>query len=125
MNIPHKNWIEWAVFGAGLLLLLAVAGYLVYEMATGTTTPAQLTVALGEPERTGDHYMVPVTVENAGETSAENVLVEVSVAGSEPLRSMLQLAFVPRGSSSNGWVVFPTQPAAGQLQARVLGYEEP
>jgi hypothetical protein len=61
MNIPHKNWIEWAVFGAGLLLLLAVAGYLVYEMATGSTTPAQLTVALGEPERTGNHYMVPVT----------------------------------------------------------------
>jgi uncharacterized protein (TIGR02588 family) len=125
MNIPNKNWVEWSVFGLGALLVLAVVSYLAFEIVTRSTSPAQLTVTLGEPQPAGDRYMVPVTVENEGETSAENVLVEVSLAGDAPVRSIVQLAFVPHGSSGNGWVMFPAEPAPEQLEARVLGFEEP
>jgi uncharacterized protein (TIGR02588 family) len=126
MNVPSKNWVEWAVFAIGLTLLLAVAGYLTYTMLTETGSPAQLTVELGEPQLVGENHMVPVTVTNSGETSAENVYVEVTLTGAtEPLRSTVELAFVPRGSSGDGWVAFPEPPAPDRLRARVLGYEEP
>jgi uncharacterized protein (TIGR02588 family) len=126
MNIPRKNWVEWAVFGAGAVIVLLVVGFLSYDMLMSGDAPAILMVELGTPVRAGDHYMVPVTVENRGDTSAENVSVEVTHTGEgEPVRSVVELAFVPRGSTGSGWVVFLTEPAPGALKARVLGFAEP
>jgi uncharacterized protein (TIGR02588 family) len=127
MTTPVKNWVEWAVFGLGLLTLAVVVGYLAYDMITSDGTPGQLTVRLGAPAPAAGQYMVPVTVENRGDTSVENVYVEVVLtgAGAEAVRAMVELAFVPRGSEAQGWVVFPQDPAGGRMEARVLGYEEP
>lgn len=130
MNIPHKNWLEWIVFAAGLLLLLATVGYLGVQAFTAGRSPAALSVMLGQPwalEGAG-HHVVPVIVRNDGGHSAAEVTIEVALTGApgeQPERRELTFAYVPHGSSREGALTFEQRPAPGDLRVRVLGYLEP
>jgi len=126
----EKNWLEWVVFGVGLALVVSTLSYLVYDGATAADTPPDIEVRVGlEGLRQGAAgFLVPVTVVNRGGQTAEGVLVEVvleSGAAAEPERAELTLAFLPRGGTREGWVTFRTDPRAGTLTARALGYEKP
>ncbi len=124
----EKNWLEWVVFGVGLALVASTLGFLVYDGATAEDTPAEIEVRLGEPRRAGQGFLVPVTVVNGGGETAEGVTVEVTLEGGgapEPERGEFTVAFLPRRSTREGWVAFSTDPRAGKLTARALGYEKP
>ncbi len=125
----EKNWLEWVVFGLGLALVAGTLGYLVYDGVTDAGRPPAVEVRLGEPRPTGHNFIVPVTVRNHGDETAEGVTVEVTLeaaaAGAEPERSEFTVAFLPRRATREGWVAFRTDPRAGRLTPRVLGYEKP
>ena len=124
----EKNWLEWVVFGVGLVLVVATLSYLVYDGATSAGTPPEIEVLLGEPRRGGPGFLVPVKVVNRGGETAGGVMVEVvlEAAGSpEPERGEFTVAFLPRGGAREGWVAFRTDPRAGRLTARAVGYEKP
>ena len=122
----EKNWLEWAVFGAGLVLVCGVLGFLAYDGATGTDGPAQFQIELGRAERRADGFHVPVRVKNSGGETAEGVAVEVLLeAANGAERGEFVVAFLPRGGTREASVTFHTDPAAGTLRARVLGYEKP
>ena len=128
MSKIHKNWVEWAVFAVGLVLVLAALSYLVYEGATMGEAPPSLEVRLGTPEQRAHNFIVPVTVTNHGDETAEGVTVEVlleSGGGVEPERGELTIAFIPRRATREGWVAFQQDPRNARLAARVLGYEKP
>ncbi len=120
----EKNWLEWAVFGAGLLLVASALGFLAYDGATAGDSPPDIEVALGTPLRRGASFLVPVRVTNRGGRTAEGVHVEVSLEGTEE-RGEFVVAFLPRGGTREASVTFHTDPAAGNMRARVLGYEKP
>jgi len=124
----EKNWLEWVVFGVGLLLVVSTLAYLVYDGATAAGTPADVEVRLGEPRPGGAGFIVPVTVVNRGGQTAEGVSVEVVLEGAgspEPERGEFTVAFLPRGGTREGWVSFRSDPRAGRLAARASGYEKP
>jgi uncharacterized protein (TIGR02588 family) len=124
----EKNWLEWVVFGVGLLLVASTLAYLVYDGATSAGTPPEVEVSLGEPVEGGAGFLVPVRVFNRGGQTAEGVTVEVLLEASgapEPERGEFTLAFLPRGGKREGWVTFRTDPRAGRLTARASGYEIP
>jgi uncharacterized protein (TIGR02588 family) len=124
----EKNWLEWAVFVVGLVLVLSALVYLAYDGATLGDAPPRLEVRTGTPEQQPHSYVVPVSVINHGDQTAEGVQIEVILlqGGEEKERSEFSVAFVPRGSTREGWVAFQTDPrAAEQIKARVLGYEKP
>ena len=122
----EKNWLEWAVFGAGLALVLGVLGFLAYDGATAGDSPPQFQIELGQPERRDEHFDVPVRVRNRGGETAEGVHVEVALEGAgESERGEFVLAFVPRGGTREASVTFRADPRAGTMRARVLGYEKP
>lgn len=121
----NKNWLEWTVFGLSLLLIGVVIGVLGREALSASNTPPLLNVELGSPEQRGDSYMVPITVRNTGDHTAEQVIVEVTLEGVETETSELDLAYVPRGSQREGWAVFTQDPTQGQLSGRVLAFEQP
>lgn len=124
----EKNWLEWTVFGVGLVLVLAVVGYLVYDGASMGDAPPDIEVTLGTPERRGTEFLVPVAATNRGDQTAEGVEIEVTLeaaTGGEPERGEFSVAFLPRRATRRGWVAFSTDPAAGRLKPRVLGYEKP
>lgn len=124
----EKNWLEWVVFGVGLVLVVCVVGYLVYDGATAGGAPPDIEVTLGAPERRGGAFLVPVAATNRGDETAEGVQIEVVLEraeGGEPERGEFGIAFLPRRATRRGWVSFHTDPSAGRLTPRVLGYEKP
>lgn len=123
----EKNWLEWSVFGVGLVLVAATLAYLVYDGATLGDAPPAVEVRLGTPQAGKHNFLVPLVVTNHGDKTAEGVLVEVTLEseGAAPEQSELTFAFLPRRASREGYVTFQTDPRAARLRARVLGYEEP
>ncbi|HKR00926.1 MAG TPA: hypothetical protein VJT09_09645 [Pyrinomonadaceae bacterium] len=123
-----KNWFEWIVFGIGLALVLATLGYLAYDAATITDAPPSIEVRTGEAERREHNFIIPVTLINHGDRTAEGVQVEVVLesGGTEQERGEFTVAFLPRRSTREGWVAFQTDPGtAERIKARVTGYEKP
>ena len=125
MSKLRKNWLEWLVFGAGLVLVSAALGYLVYDGATLGDAPPSIEVRLGEPEPRAQNFIVPVSVVNRGDRTAEGVKIEVVLRGAGEERGEFVLAFLPRGATREGWVAFRADPRLGRLEARVVGYEKP
>ena len=123
----EKNWLEWIVFGVGLVLVACVLGFLVYDGARMGAAPPDIQLEIGPTVRRGEVFVVRVTAINSGDETAEGVQIEVvlEAGGGEPERGEFAIAFLPRRATRNGWVTFRTDPSAGQLKARVLGYEKP
>ena len=124
----EKNWLEWAVFIIGLILVISALGYLAYDGATLGDAPPRLEVRTGTPQQHPSNYIIPVSITNHGDQTAEGVQIEVVLlsGGEEKERGEFTVAFVPRGSTREGYVAFQTDPrAAEQIKARVLGYEKP
>jgi uncharacterized protein (TIGR02588 family) len=129
MNKVQKNWLEWIVFALGLVLVTGVLGYLIYDGATLGNAPPNIEVRLGTPEQRTQGFIVPVSVKNLGDETAEGVQIEVTLEsgreGTEPERGEFNIAFLPRRATHEGWVAFQTDPRCAQMKARVLGYGQP
>ncbi|HEY0098861.1 MAG TPA: hypothetical protein VGB76_07895 [Pyrinomonadaceae bacterium] len=132
MSKPEKNWVEWSVFAVGLVLVLFALSYLVYEGATMGSSPPSIEARLGAPEQRAHNFIVPVSVTNHGDETAEGITIEVSLEnpaspeGAQPIeRGELTIAFLPRRATREGWVTFRQDPRPARLTARVLGYEKP
>lgn len=127
MKRIQKNWLEWVVFAVGLILVASTLGYLIYAGASMGDDPPRLEVRLGIPEQRQFNFIVPVAVVNHGDETAEGVRIEVVLekGGEEKARGELDVAFLPRHATREGWVTFEQDPRTAQLKARVLGYQKP
>lgn len=122
-----KNWIEWMVFVAGILLVGGVLAFLIYDGATLGDAPPNVEARMGDARTSAHGFVVPVTLENHGDRTAEGVTVEVTLQGADGVeeKGEFQVAFLPRRSTREGYVTFHRDPRAGRVEARVLGYEQP
>lgn len=128
MKNIEKNWLEWVVFAASLVLVVSTLGYLVYDGATLGNAPPSIQFQLGKPQPQLNHFIVPVSVTNQGDETAEGVQVEVVLksGGQEQESAQFEIAFLPRHSTRQGWVTFETNPrTVDEMKARVLGFEKP
>ena len=128
MKKLEKNWLEWLVFAASLILVLSTLGYLVYDAATFGEAPPNIEFQLGQPQQRSNRFVVPVSVTNRGDETAQGVHIEVTLesGGQEQENADFEIAFLPRHSTRKGWVTFKTDPrSVEQMQARVLGFEKP
>lgn len=127
MKAPKKNWLEWIVFGVSFCLILLTAGVLLWQHFTGTKSPPDPQVALGEIRAHDGYFAVALRISNRGDTTAENVRVEVALASPDGQSETagFELPFLPRHAERVGWVTFREDPRRGKLDARVVGYQEP
>lgn len=127
MKKIQKNWLEWIVFALGLILVSCTLGYLIYAGASMGHESPSIEVRLGIPEQRQFNFIVPVTVINHGDETAEGVRIEVVMegGGKEEARGELDIAFLPRHATQEGWVTFEKDPRTAKLKARVLGYQKP
>jgi uncharacterized protein (TIGR02588 family) len=127
MNMPRKNLLEWAVFGLSALLVAAVLVFLAYDGARGEQRPAQIRVELGAPEPRGDRLVLPVTLVNGGELSAELVTVAIVVRrdGQEDERATLTLDLLPGGSRREASVSLVGSAPPLSVEASVVSYLRP
>ena len=126
MNV-QKNPLEWTVFAAALVIVAGCVGVLVAMMLRTSDKPADLVVILGRPERVSSGFRVPVQVRNAGDVTATQVHVDVTLesAGKEVEHADLTIAFVPRRSDRHGFVMFRRDPSCCQITGSAVGFEEP
>jgi uncharacterized protein (TIGR02588 family) len=127
MRKPAKNWLEWSVFAAGLVLVLATLGFLVWESLAGAGGPPEVVARLGSPAASAGGFMVPVEVVNVGKGTAEDVKVTVvlEVAGGGREEAELDIAYLPRDSRRDGWVTFRSDPGRGSLRLGPIAFEVP
>lgn len=127
MKKLNKNAIEWTVFAGSILVIACVVALLVRGSVASTETPPDLRVAVGRASRSSTGFVIPIRVENAGDTTAEQAKVEVLLQreGAEVETAELTIAFVPGKSQRNGWVVFNRDPQCCTVEARAVSYEAP
>lgn len=127
MKKVEKNWLEWVVFGFGLVLTAATAGYLLSEALGEEPKAPRIVARVATAVPAGTGFTVPVTLRNEGDLTAEGVMVEVTLDMGEgdPERGEFTVGFLPGRSSREGAVTFQGDPRAGRITARVVGYEIP
>jgi uncharacterized protein (TIGR02588 family) len=126
MTIPQKNALEWSVFAVSLLLLLGVAGVLIYDLVWGDDTPPAFVVSVGEPTERGELLELPIIVENRGGQSARDLLVAITVrqSGGESTAE-LRLPLLPRRASDEAVVLLPRQGELQSVEGRVISFVQP
>lgn len=118
---------EEVMGAAGLVLLLFVVGFLVYEALQPKTPPA-IIVAVGEITATPTGWLVEVRAENQGDEPAEGVVVEGALldpAGKAVETAEISLDYVPERSQRQAGLFFSADPADYLVQLRAKGYVVP
>ena len=126
MSRLDKNVLEWSVFGAALILVLATFGYLIHQTLVTEAGPPDVVVTLGTPVPGAGGHLVPVTAENRGAETAEEVQITVRLEGpAEAEDAMLVIPYLPRQSRRSGWVTFRADPGHGELRVAGVAFQAP
>jgi uncharacterized protein (TIGR02588 family) len=118
----RRTPFEWALLVVSLAATLAVVIGLVVSGLAGPRGPADLRISIadGNDPASGGRPL-EVTVTNVGGTSAENVIVEVTVGD---VTREVNLDLVAKGDTESAAVVVPAD-ATGEQHAEVVSYTNP
>jgi uncharacterized protein (TIGR02588 family) len=118
----ERTPFEWAVLSVSLAATLAVVAGLVVGGLVGPRGPADLRVTVADAggQASGGRPL-EVGVTNVGGTSAENVVIEVTVGD---VTREVNLELVAKGDEESAAVVVPDD-AVGPPRAEVVSYTSP
>lgn len=124
----HRSPAEWITFTIASLILLAIAGLVVYEWLAKIKQPPLLSVTLSATTReVQGNYYIPFVVKNSGGETAESVQViaELRVNGEVEETGEQQIDFLSSGETEAGAFIFTRNPRNGELVLRVASYKSP
>lgn len=127
MKKHEKNVVEWSVFAISAVIVALSVGYLILAAIREKNVPPDLRITTGPASATRAGHRLEVKVRNAGDTSAEQVRIEVSLRrGEEEVeRAELDIIYVPRKSERTGWVTFRNDPRCCAVATRAMSYDTP
>ena len=114
----------------GIIFLLGIIVFLVYEAMQPSTPPA-VTVAIERIVPAAGSYLVEIQATNAGESTAATVEVEGTLKASddpdaEPIEtSTTTFDYIPSQSTRRGGLFFREDPNQYILEVQAKGYIEP
>lgn len=119
--------LEWIAAAVGLILTVALIGYLVREGLSEEPGPPALVISSGSTVAIEAGFVLPVVVKNTADETAADVEVRgvLTVAGQPPEERRAAFAYVPGKGEARGGLVFKHDPASGRLDLSVEGYAEP
>jgi uncharacterized protein (TIGR02588 family) len=118
----ERTPFEWTLLVVSLAATLAVVIGLALSELTGPRGPADLRVSVTEAaEPASGGRPLEVTVTNIGGTSAENVIVEVTVGA---VTREVNLDLVAKGDEETAVIVVPAD-ADGSPHVEVVSYTNP
>lgn len=127
-GLAQRPLIEWIAGGLGLVLTLALLGFVGWQaLQEPESAPPWIEVRTADITQNGGGYLVEIAAANRTGQTAAGVEVEGEVTHPDGRteRSTTTLDYVPGHSEARGGLFFTTDPAAGGLQIRPLGYREP
>jgi uncharacterized protein (TIGR02588 family) len=124
-----RSAAEWTTLGISIILILALLALVTYVSITGGNQPPIVEARPLDQEirHEGESYYLPVAVTNRGGRTAEEVVVQAELAGSDGSSdaSEFTLDFLAGGETREGTVVFATDPSAGELTIDVASFQSP
>ena len=102
--------IEKIVFGFGLIIILAIFGYLIFQATWKESGPPQLSLT-SFPDSKMANNAFEVHVKNTGKQTAVNASIKVSLFqnGKSVESSTLSFDYIPTHSEVRGWAVFTSK----------------
>ena len=122
----RQNWLEWAVLGSSVVVIVALVGYLAVTAVSTATPPAISVVAHPDEARSTDAgWEVPVTVRNDGGEAALTVAIEGTASvGGETETAQLEVDLLGPGTQEELVLRFSAAPD-GELELRLVGFSLP
>jgi uncharacterized protein (TIGR02588 family) len=124
----RRSFAEWISFGIATLILVAIAGLVIFDWLTTKQQPPILVVTHNNSVRAAQgQFYVPFTVSNLGGSTAESVQVVASLQIHEKVKESgdQQIDFLAGGEKEEGAFIFSHDPRRGQLILRVASYKLP
>ena len=123
----RKPLLEWAAASLGLILLLALLGFIGWQAVQAPNGPPAVTVSTGRVSQVLGGYVVNVIARNPTSSTASQVEVEgtLDLKGGEAETSSVTFDYIAGGSERKGGLFFSQDPRRHQLEVRALGYREP
>ena len=123
----RPRWIEWLTGVIATLLVLAIIGWTLFEAATTTDRPPELSTHVLAVESVASGWRVMIEVRNEGDQAAAAVEVKAALLDGTTAVEEAQTTFdyVAAGSSSRGGLIFAQDPAGFRLEVAPSGFTEP
>lgn len=124
----NKNLLEWMVFAVSLLLVTGTLGYIGYQMYTGSDGPPEIEVTTVQKPSDSAPNRYHVRLDNRGGSTAESVLIEFRLQREDSVleKAELQLQYLPKASTREGWIIFSTRPTdEDTVLARIVSFKNP
>jgi uncharacterized protein (TIGR02588 family) len=117
---------EWVTMGVSLVLVLGVAGFLVYEgmNGDGVFVEADVKVLVEQAVERGGKYVVPIRVENRARRTLKDFQVRVTYrsAGGEKESEDVVIDYVGEREGATVYVYIDRHPRGAGVEARATGY---
>ncbi len=124
-----RSAAEWTTLAISVSLIVALVALVTYVSISGGSEPpiVEAKPLLEEIRHEGQSYVLPVAVTNRGGRTAQEVLIQAELAGSDGSSQQREftLDFLAGGETREGTVVFATDPAAGELTIAVASFQQP
>jgi uncharacterized protein (TIGR02588 family) len=124
-----RSAAEWTTLAISIILIVGLVALVTYVSMTGGSEPpvVEATPLSAEIRHEGESYYLPVAVTNRGGRTAEEVVVEAELTGSDGSSEVSEftLDFLAGGETREGSAVFTTDPLAGELTVDVASFQSP
>lgn len=117
---PASPALEWISAGLGLIVVLAALGVLVWQGVQGGSTPPDITVRPAGVERAGAVWRLDLEASNAGERTAQDVVIEGRLGGET---AQVTLDYLPGHGRREVSLIFSQRPDDAEIN--VLGWVDP
>lgn len=121
-----SKW-EWVSGAVGLVMVLAMVGYLGYNAMTAESSVPGVTVDHLSTQRTSGGYVVTFRARNSGPSTAASLLISGRLNdGSRNIEtSEVVLDYLPPRGERRGGLIFQNDPSGYQLRLEPKGYVDP
>lgn len=125
-DVEAPIW-EQAVALTGLIIVLSMITYLVYQGIWGDRSPPDLVAEAVSIERSGTNHLVEIVVHNHGGNTAATVRVQgtLTLQDGSVETAEATVDYVPSGSRAGGGMFFDGDPRLGRLDLQASGYQAP
>ncbi len=123
----ERSAAERTTLAISIILILGLLALVTYVSITGGNEPPIIEARPLDQEmrQEGESYYLPVAVTNQGGRTAEEVVIQAELAGSDGSAeaSEFTLDFLAGGETREGTAVFATDPLTGELTIDVASFQ--
>ena len=124
--MTRRNIVEWMVLAASIVAIATlVAAIVVTGLNEARPAEPRVELRLAEARSNELGWLVPATVRNDGDESAQSVVLEITASvGGQEESSEIEVPFLPAGSEVDVAFAFSAEPES-ELTVRLVGFQLP